>query len=557
MRYALPLLLAVATPVPAPAPLPDANATLRGAVNTQAQNFAGKKNFTSGAEALFVDAGAVLKNGVPVASSATGPLSLSGGVMSCATASGSQAGCVSSADWSAFNGKEEALTFGAPLSRATNTISCTMADVSTSGCIDGNPAHVQRLDGIKEFQQNTSFAANASYDTGLTASADFYHGVATGGPVFPNANGLSLNLEGRRTDDVANVVVRASHWVDGGIIFAVQNSRPCQDSTPLLTISDYQIGFGGALDGPTCDSPSDGFAGALVHNAGHAGSFAMYRGAQDSLTLGGNLQGLNYALLEDGGHPNPANYSAGAVHTLSDGGTAFEWAGFHGAIQLATKDYQPRGLLVTFDNSNHPVYDHRAFIDFNGGYGQSNQLSKSQWPVGNSMNVVTTLGQFYPNVLESTMYYDFDSSTDDGHKWYWKHSFVDGGSEYTQFAHQAPVFAPPIFVNAALVAGATLGGFVPPGSELVELDALHIYVGTAGSGGSSNATIRFETGGTQCDFSFPCDSVAGAYRLVASGNGCTPVRNSSYAVTVASLGACTGGGAPTFTGNITPEVRWR
>lgn len=436
-------------------------------------------------------------------------------------------------------------------------ISCANAAENQAGCIRGVSGQVQKLSGYLQMMGETTFSGPESYGTGLTAALDSDGIAVSSNGIFSNGNGLGITIEGRRNDTNGSVRIRTNHFVDGGIIAQVDQPRPCQNSAGIMSWSPEGTHYGNVVDGPACNNSADTSIGGLWHDSSVAGAVSLRRGAQDSITIWGNLQGLNYALLEDGGHPNAANYSTGAVHTLSDGGTAFEWAGFHGATQLGTSGYQPRGLLVTFDNTQHPVYDHRAFIDFNGGYGQSNQLSKSQWPTGPPLNVVTTLGQFYPNVLESTMYYDFDSSSDDGHKWYWRHSFIDGGAEYTQFAHQAPVFAPAILVNAQLVAAATLGGWVVPGSEIVQLDALHLYIGTAGSGGSSNAVIRFEAGGNQCDFAFACNSVAGPYRLVGTGNGCTPVRNSTYTVTVNSLGACTGAGAPVLTGNITPEVRWR
>ena len=48
--------------------------------------------------------------------SATAPIVDTSGVFSCLTASGSQAGCLSSTDWSTFNGKQSALTTSSNLS---------------------------------------------------------------------------------------------------------------------------------------------------------------------------------------------------------------------------------------------------------------------------------------------------------------------------------------------------------------------------------------------------------------------------------------------------------
>lgn len=68
----------------------------------------------------------------------TAPILSSGGtapVISCITATGSVAGCISAASFTLFTAKESALTFTAPLTRTTNTITCAVATGSVPGCI--------------------------------------------------------------------------------------------------------------------------------------------------------------------------------------------------------------------------------------------------------------------------------------------------------------------------------------------------------------------------------------------------------------------------------------
>lgn len=81
---------------------------------------------------IFVSNGAAGFYGVATSTlSATAPLTGSfvqigsGGSLGCQTASGSQAGCLASADWTTFNSKESVLTFNAPLVRILNAISFT------------------------------------------------------------------------------------------------------------------------------------------------------------------------------------------------------------------------------------------------------------------------------------------------------------------------------------------------------------------------------------------------------------------------------------------------
>ncbi len=55
--------------------------------------------------------------------------------LACNVASGSQAGCLSSSDWTSFNGKQSSLSFTSPLVNTTGTISCNVASGSGAGCL--------------------------------------------------------------------------------------------------------------------------------------------------------------------------------------------------------------------------------------------------------------------------------------------------------------------------------------------------------------------------------------------------------------------------------------
>lgn len=66
----------------------------------------------------------------------------------CATASATQAGCLSSVDWLIFDGKEEPLSFSSGLTRTGNTVSCDDASGSGKGCVT---TAAQTLAGIKTF----------------------------------------------------------------------------------------------------------------------------------------------------------------------------------------------------------------------------------------------------------------------------------------------------------------------------------------------------------------------------------------------------------------------
>lgn len=64
--------------------------------------------------------------------SASSPITDTSGVFGCLVASGSQAGCLSSSDWTTFNTKQSALTFGA-ISTSTSGVTVTNGSNSTVG----------------------------------------------------------------------------------------------------------------------------------------------------------------------------------------------------------------------------------------------------------------------------------------------------------------------------------------------------------------------------------------------------------------------------------------
>lgn len=55
-----------------------------------------------------------------------------------ATASGAAVGLLTAADWTTFNGKESALTFNSPLTRSVNAISCATCATVVGNCADSS-----------------------------------------------------------------------------------------------------------------------------------------------------------------------------------------------------------------------------------------------------------------------------------------------------------------------------------------------------------------------------------------------------------------------------------
>ena len=176
--------IALATGPPNTAPMSRLVVTASGAVGIGTTtpgyklDVAGDINFT----------GSLLQNGTalsPVTSvSATSPLASTGGAtpaLSIQAASGSQAGALSSADWTTFNGKESVLTFSGPLSRSANTISLPAASGSANGYLasadwttfNGKESTLTFSGPLSRSLNTISLPAASGSANGYLASADW------------------------------------------------------------------------------------------------------------------------------------------------------------------------------------------------------------------------------------------------------------------------------------------------------------------------------------------------------------------------------------------------
>jgi hypothetical protein len=92
------------------------NATLSGKISSASSNVSG----LTASEPVITDGSKNLASG-----SVSSPLTFSGGAFGCQTASGSQNGCLSSVDWSTFNGKQSSLVFADSLTNSGGIVTLT------------------------------------------------------------------------------------------------------------------------------------------------------------------------------------------------------------------------------------------------------------------------------------------------------------------------------------------------------------------------------------------------------------------------------------------------
>lgn len=320
----------------------------------------------------------------------------------------------------------------APLYVDGGYVFCAPATGSTAGCVSASGQ--QNLGATFIFNAEPSFAANVSYASGLAASADFYYGIATGGPVFPNANGNSLPLFGRRLDGVAGVYVGAQHWIDGGVMFGVNLPVCGFSSQPMFAVTTDGVLFGAQAD-RACGSSGNLRQGALIHQGGVAGQISMTAANNLSLTFTGNLSGNHTAWESGGNRPVAANYNPAYNSTVvcaePDAGTYFCYAGVHGAVIASTVEEMKQGLIFQVDNVDRASGNHVFYVSYWGSFGQNDQIPYSAFPSASAAPMILTSEGQYRYGFDGELAHDRvvlgDYTTG---KWRTRETNPDGGVEW-------------------------------------------------------------------------------------------------------------------------------
>jgi len=433
----------------------------------------------------------------------------------------------------------------APIDVTGTNISCTEATGSVSGCVNATD---QTFGGNKVFnglvQQLNAFPRNIGGES-VNVSEINYYGVMVGtGPIVPTYDDEGITLTGRRsnTSTAVSVGVRNAYFRDAGSYFGVNSGLPCD--TPLFGVNSNGDVVVTAAPNPDCTNAVDILnRGAFTDGTAASGHVMMKSYPKGYITVRGDLAANHDGVLADGGRPiADGGYW---IRTESDGGTYFAYSGLHGGLSVVTPEAQWGGWLFELRNNGATGEASRFYVDSWGGIGQNHQLALSNFPACPGFGVVTSLGQFSYGASTGVLMSDTNSG-----RWY-----QCTASGWSMMAQQAPVYLPPVLVNAALTVS-TLGGFVLPSGYDPTVNALTFYVGASGTGGSTNATIRLSDGTLQCDFAFACNASTGAKRIAGSGAGCGSfTAGSTFTLSVVSIGDCAVG--PTLTGNATVEALWR
>lgn len=170
-------------------------------------------------------------NGKQGAISFNSPLVNSSGTISCNVASGSQAGCVSSSDWTTFNGKQSALSFSSPLVNTSGTISCNAASGSQAGCLSSSD--------WTTFNQKQ---ASGSYITALTSD------VSASGPGSVAATVNSVGGSSAANIHSAELAANAATSANTSSTIVARDSNGNAVATNFTSVTNSVVSNGGSTN---------------------------------------------------------------------------------------------------------------------------------------------------------------------------------------------------------------------------------------------------------------------------------------------------------------------
>jgi len=164
----------------------------------------------------------------------TGGTITSSGSIGIPQASGSADGYLSSADWTAFNGKENALSFTSPLTRTTNTISMPAATTTTNGYLTSTDwtafnAKLPLAGGTMTGKLNTVAS------TTTTAGLRLPHGAApttpANGDIWTTTTGIYTQINGATVGPLASTT--GNYFAQNGNSFAALATLGTNDNFDL------------------------------------------------------------------------------------------------------------------------------------------------------------------------------------------------------------------------------------------------------------------------------------------------------------------------------------
>lgn len=266
----------------------------------------------------------------------------------------------------------------------------------------------------------------------------------------------------------------------------------------------------------------------LVFNIGSGTGFSQSSGANA------------IALLTNGSR---LDFGAGASDYASSDGTTITFATSVAATGLLTNGGTGSGLnLASIDPY---VYGSLATSNVNIGTAVTSGNTDAT-VLGSAVNV-------HPdNALDATDWV-FSVGNAAGASGLFAVTYAGNGILSGYLASTTPHTMFSTYVNNTIQAF-TYGGGVAPAFDF-QVSAVRFAIRTAGSGGSSNATIRISDGTTNCDCTFACNTAAGNVRAACgTDSNCDFEASDSMTVSVSGVGDCSV--TTDILGNIEFEAIW-
>lgn len=256
--------------------------------------------------ASWVDGGG---GAIAVGSPANG-LSIVDDFLYIALASGSATGALSSANWTTFNNKQDALTFSSPLVKTSNTISIQPATSTQSGYLTANNWNAFNdkqgaLDG-SGIVKSTAGAISYLTDNSANWNTAYSNYITTAAVTGTTTKTLKLTrqdstfIEASWTDDGGSVTIGAISGTStangASITSGVLNLAPA-DGTNGGVVTNAAQTFGGKktfANGAIISIPFNGGPSLIVNHSGNGGADgAKFNSAGDTTSYGASTVSID------------------------------------------------------------------------------------------------------------------------------------------------------------------------------------------------------------------------------------------------------------------------
>ncbi len=303
-------------------------------------------------------------------------------------------------DFSPARGREGgsggSVTAGTSISVSGSTVSCIAASGVAGGCLTTGS---QTIAGAKTFSSALNSTVQV-YAPTITAT------VVAQSVLYTNDDSLATYIEGQRSNThvQADITLRSKHHRDAGSLVELINGSELNPKTV------FQIDPEGQVIAAVGQNDSSG-APAFTDGAGPSGHVALTCAA-NYLVIKGKLDEIHTLYQQDGGRP----YNDGGtdVQVESDGGTYYAYGGRHGNVTALSGPLFSSWLFEWKNGRTQTATDSVAWIDFQGFYGQSHQLTYAQIVAqGAERAVDVQAGQSYYGHAQSALAWAVDKQ-----RWY-------------------------------------------------------------------------------------------------------------------------------------------